>query len=169
MFEEWKTEPDSHSWVHNGYACHIQRMNRSKALNGYVAIPAGHPLHNVEYCAPLPASIKALNDEVMSGPAGGRSPIQLFTMSADSPRAGDQFDVHGGVTYSGVGYWLPKSGDQGFWYGFDCSHHGDLSPGYDFTRRHANEYRNIAFVTAECESFADQLAHAQSITGVNHA
>lgn len=163
MLEEWEHEPDHLSWVYNDYACHIQRQGYSKTLCGYVEIPRGHPLHNIKYDALLPESLKALNDEVMRGPFGGRSSLQALRMQANSPSAGDQFDVHKGVTYSGVGYWLPKNYDQGFWYGFDCNHCGDFSPGYKDLYDFEATYRNIAFVTYECNRLVDQLKHAQSI------
>jgi len=158
---EWDNEPDFLDWEHNGFTCRVQRQIQSKALNGYVVIPAGHPLHGVGYADHLPPVLMAMVDKTMNGPIGKRSAIQLFCMSGNAARAGDQFNVHGGVTYSGACYWLPKDTDQGFCYGFDCSHCDDLAPGYSFSMD--GTYRNLAYVKAECESLADQLAEAASL------
>ena len=62
-------------------------------------------------------------------------------MSARGLRAGDLFDVHGSITFSGE-----FRDDRGFWYGFDCGHHGD-SP----------HVQDSAYVRAECERLAEQM------------
>jgi hypothetical protein len=158
---EWENEPDFLDWEHNGFVCRVQRQIRSKALNGYVVIPAGHPLHGVEYVDQLPPVLMAMVDKTMNWPIRKRSAIQLLCMSVNDARAGDQFNVHGGVTYSGECYWLPKDADKGFCYGFHCSRCDDLAPGYSFLS--GGTYRNLEYVKAECESLADQLAEAASL------
>ena len=39
----WENEPDSLDWSHAGLRCAIRRGPLTGALNGYVAVPAGHP------------------------------------------------------------------------------------------------------------------------------
>lgn len=72
-------------------------------------------------------------------------------------------DVHGGLTYSDKQ--VPKSEPNGLWWlGFDCAHLGDLTPGLraallreppEWAREEA--YRDIAYVTAQCQRLAKQL------------
>lgn len=57
---------------------------------------------------------------------------------------------------------LPEKGEpaQVWWFGFDCSHCGDISPGYDFSRRHdfgPNEYRDVDYVRDQVAELAKQL------------
>ena len=71
----------------------------------------------------------------------------------------DNIDVHGGLTYDGV---IQNEGPF-WWFGFDCSHYGDLMPymnkglvnfGPDGD---CSVYRDIEFVKAECANLAKQL------------
>lgn len=47
----WETEPDNEEWVDEttGYRCWVWRHPTHGNLNGYVAIPKGHPLHGNTY------------------------------------------------------------------------------------------------------------------------
>lgn len=147
----WDDEPDELWWndEKTGLACHICR-NHSGALCGYVRIPEGHPLHGVSYSADLPQALVPLKDSVMEGTVGKRGAIDVFCMAGGLFHAGNLFDVHGGVTYSG------EFKEGGFWYGFDCSHCDDLSPKYTDYGMHG-EYRGIEYVKAECASLAKQI------------
>jgi hypothetical protein len=73
-------------------------------------------------------------------------------------------NVHGGLTYarSHAPYCEP---DGCWWIGFDCAHAGDLTPGVGrLTGRESafegDQYRDINYVVAECESLASQMANA---------
>lgn len=94
-----------------------------------------------------------------------------------------EIDVHGGLTYAGACSGnichVPGDGepDNVWWFGFDCAHCMDLCPQMEMTRREMNRrmppppemaalfvraregdvYRDIAYVTAECASLAQQL------------
>lgn len=74
----------------------------------------------------------------------------------------DGVDVHGGLTYSDrcSGHIChvaqPGEPDAVWWLGFDCAHLFDVWPLYGDD--HEAEYRNIAYVTAEVERLAAQLA-----------
>lgn len=94
-----------------------------------------------------------------------------------------EIDVHGGLTYAGACFGnichVPGDGepDNVWWFGFDCAHCMDLCPRMEMTRREMNQrmppppgmaaiferareddvYRDIAYVTAECASLAQQL------------
>ena len=81
-------------------------------------------------------------------------------------------DVHGGLTYANVCSTpichIPQPGmpDDVFWFGFDCNHYMDYSPGmaaienkfgWEPTISRDQIYRNIEYVTNEIKSLAEQL------------
>ena len=56
---------------------------------------------------------------------------------------------------------LPEEGEpeRVWWFGFDCSHAGDVSPGYDRSYNSYDEsYRDIEYVKREVTNLAAQLA-----------
>lgn len=137
---EWKDDA-------TGYDCLL--MQGPFALCGYVRIPEGHPLHNVAYNEEIPPSLQWRAEEIMNEPVGKRGAIDLFCMAGRGPRAGDLFDVHGSVTFSG------KRNDSGFWYGFDLGHAGDEETGISQDDDYAKQ---------ECASLAAQLARCVART-----
>ena len=134
---EWQNEPDRLEFVHAGFACLANR--RGSELGhwcGYVGVPNGHPAYGKDY-----------NDVHVA--------------------------VHGGLNYAhkcaGEICHVPAPGmpDDVWWLGFDCAHAGDLAPGIRATLRRLDcpedmrfreEYRPLAYVRAEIESLAEQLA-----------
>lgn len=147
----WQAEPDRAYWVDeaSGLPCLIRR-GPSGSLCGYVGVPSGHPCHGKGY--------SALEGEI---------------------------DVHGGLTFSGdcdgdtirgICH-VPELGqeDDVSWFGFDCAHCWDLSPGMRARLREAyartgdtyNElihdtevYRDFEYVQVEVLKLAKQLAKA---------
>lgn len=81
-------------------------------------------------------------------------------------------DVHGGLTYSeGCGGAVcHNSPEDAWWFGFDCAHSGDVSPGMRLTYEtipemakfkncHSEDrYRDMDYVRHEVESLAEQIA-----------
>ena len=65
--------------------------------------------------------------------------------------------VHGGITFAGHFPCL------GYAFGFDCSHSGDLVPGFGAFFIDAY-YRTIEYVEAQCKNLADQLVLANGST-----
>jgi hypothetical protein len=56
----------------------------------------------------------------------------------------------------------PSAGepDDVWWFGFDCAHCGDLCPQFKEYRtlpQQGDEYRDVSYVTKECEKLAEQL------------
>jgi hypothetical protein len=160
MTAPWEQEPNELAWIdeHTQLQCFIKRARDMLHLCGYVQIPEGHPLHGVDASQDVPDAVKPILAAVMNGPVGKRSSIDLLCMAGGIVHAGNLFDVHGGVTYSGGAYWAD---DSGHWYGFDCAHCDDLSPGmsYHFSPdlRATLVYRDIEYVKAECASLAQQI------------
>ncbi len=68
-------------------------------------------------------------------------------------------DVHGGLTYGDTS----KFKGPGWWFGFDCSHFGDLIP-YLAGRITGAEYRTVAFAEKETRRLAEQIQdlHAEA-------
>jgi hypothetical protein len=171
----WKTEPDHIEISHAGLDCIVHRTTWSGCLCGYVGLPADHPLYGVGYDQEHPALAQragARADE----PIGTMSPMLVLLAAvkgeiAIEPRMA--LAVHGGLSYSG--FWR-MSGDRTtarwssgrmvdpgyarrWWFGFDCGHHGDITPAnaerYGW---HDGIYRDIEYVIAETRSLAEQLA-----------
>ena len=133
----WDKEIDKRQWMDaaTGLPCMIRRAgNELGHWCGYVGVPASHPLHG---------------------------------------RDGDSIDVevHGGVTFSGGCSGGDPStsichvveageADDVWWFGFDCAHSMDLSPGMrGIVRAIGDEvYRDQDYVTRETERLAGQLA-----------
>lgn len=75
----------------------------------------------------------------------------------------DYSDVHGGLTYAGMGR-ASCGEDESLWYfGFDCAHSGDLCP--SMLQYHdgfeGDVYRNISYVTEQIEELAKQIQEAK--------
>lgn len=135
----WQDEPDKKQWqdAATGLPCLIVR-NRGGALCGYVGVAFGHPWHGKEYDTP--------DVEVH----GGLTFADRCAKGADEaehichkPDAGEPADV--------------------WWFGFDCAHAWDQSPGYDalsptHLRDSHDVYRDVAYVESECASLAKQIA-----------
>lgn len=139
----WQDEPDKVQWVDEatGLDCLVVRVPAGGHLCGYVGVPPGHPWHGREY--------------------------GYYDGDPDS-----QVDVHGGLTYSdscqqcddesrGVCH-VAEDGaaDDVWWFGFDCAHLDDLSPGLAPVLRSMAEgdYKDVGYVRREVAYLARQLA-----------
>jgi hypothetical protein len=96
---------------------------------------------------------------ILRGP--GKSLCGYVGVSEEHPAYGRDYsdrllydiDVHGGLTFAGQGD--GKHRPAGYWWlGFDCAHFGDAVPAYNIY----GTYRDMAYVTRECEGLAKQLA-----------
>lgn len=156
----WMQEPDKVSWRDRAtsLSCLIVR-NPGGALCGYVGVGQQHPAHGRAY------DPSAYDDDF--------NPIELSRVDA----AIRDISVHGGLTFAGpcqegddpsVGVChIPEPGepDDTWWFGFDCSHYGDLNPGTNATMRgfgfeplrQHETYRDRAYVEAEVASLAQQF------------
>lgn len=148
----WDDEPDELDWTdeRTGYDCRIMRHPSSGHLCGYVRVPETHALHGKEYSDELTPEQEPLMAAVMEGQIGKRGAIDVFGMALGVRRIGYLFDVHGGLTFSGE-----LRGKEGYWFGFDCAHCDDLSPGSRYSG--GELYRDMEYVKAECASLARQL------------
>ena len=144
--------------------CLIVRNDQGN-LCGYVGVGPEHPLHGIEYGEETEKLAQAL--ECRKDQPLGEHPsmsVMLGALCGELKASPDTvFNVHGGLTYSGscVGRicHVPREGepDSVWWFGFDCGHVGDLSPGHVARDSDGGEYRTVAYVRKEVESLARQL------------
>lgn len=139
----WNGEPNRKEWKHAGLPCLALRQNSLGHWCGYVGVPKGHPLFGAEYSVETPA-------------LKGESPEGFLR-------------VHGGITFSNhchgnICHVGDAEGDERFWFGFDCAHLGDVSPGsLLYSKKPDDEtYKNLAFVERETNKLAKQLAGLKS-------
>lgn len=155
----WTDEPDELDWTDpaTGYQCAIRRTPELGHLCGYVGVPESHPWHGVDYSDrdPLhPAAVSYWRR------------LWLALLGRDAPRYENEWEiridakvsVHGGLTWAGA---LPTEEPDGFWwFGFDCAHLNDFSPGSVWTPLDDSPatYKTVSYVKAEMRRLADQLA-----------
>lgn len=174
----WQSEPDKKQWTgESGLPCLIVRGPHG-ALNGYVGVPKGHPAYGEHYDSidvrahggltyashdkekPTRAAWRrwrtralARRGEATQYPVGDAA--RLLSERAKEIEDYDAFVAW--VTASNIS----NGGDEDlYWLGFDCAHSGDMAPAYGryrFARFEDDAYRDIAYVTAEVESLAEQL------------
>lgn len=144
----WDDEPfDKMQYLHEvtGLPC-LMKRNILGAWCGYVGVPEGHPWYEKSY-AELDESV----------------------------------DVHGGLTYDGhcqegdeartiCHIVAPGEPDNVWWLGFDCAHWNDLMPTKKFQAGWpliAHEvYRDVAYVQAEIDRLAQQVAAAATVAPI---
>jgi hypothetical protein len=141
---EWQDEPDKMQWQdeETGLPCLIVR-NGGGALCGYVGVSRDHPLYEKTY------------DDVYS--------------------EGYNIDVHGSLTFSNkcsptgkICHVVEEGEDDAVWWlGFDCSHGGDISPGFSVFlsggyEYEVDSYKTIEYVQNEVKDLARQLRDYKS-------
>ncbi|MFP4891206.1 hypothetical protein [Paraburkholderia sp. EG304] len=166
----WRSEPDYLSFEAAGLRCVIRRVPELKHLCGYVGVGRSHPLFEVERTDLVPvvgdwrANLGRNVDE------HGAVDI-FFTLLQDHQGEIPEgfaplnmlIGVHGGLTFSDRFY-----DHTGWWFGFDCGHAGDFTPGLaealegmgrdaSFLREHG-VYRTVEYVRHECATLAQQIA-----------
>jgi hypothetical protein len=184
----WQEEPDKVQWQDeaSGLPCLIVR-NSFGNWCGYVGVAPGHPWHGKDYnglhltpddygpdvhggltfadnCANMShetwekwrARVLAGADEAKQYPLGdaARRLRDRVKELADY----EAFVAHSKATRV---CHIPDDGepDNVWWLGFDCGHCDDFSPGMDSDYRHEDsQYRDMAYVQAECAGLARQIA-----------
>lgn len=147
----WDAEPDKKQWCDEatGLPCLAVRNKSGGNWCGYVGVSKSHPAHGLPYDAwresdepELPAAQAAVNDITVHGG---------LTFS-DACQHGD--DPSRGICH------IPEPGepDDVWWFGFDCAHCDDICPAYRGISLTYGEYRDLAYVEAQCADLARQLA-----------
>lgn len=177
---EWTREPDKVQWkdAATGLDCLILR-GPIGALCGYVGVQASHPWHGIEYnwCSRPEATQRGVRPEDKGEQYSLYSddPKSFYRRHIIKNRSCDKewcdhrpeslCDVHGGLTFSGACH---ETDDPGkgichvsaspvWWFGFDCSHSGDESPGMP-TRFRDGWYKGVWYVRRQVEKLAQQIA-----------
>lgn len=183
MKEKIAAEGDRVEFTDSGYRCVCIRHPLGLHWCGYVGVPPEHPWYGLPYNA-----LVKLDDEAKNRPRSrlSMSPIDMFLHAmSDTPKdqvpLGLYLSIHGGLTYGDDS--LPDREPDDLWYfGFDCNHATDISPGMRHPRElgdtvrgmfdklekmigHAFDkgavYRDKEYVVGECQSLASQLMQVQ--------
>ncbi len=155
----WDNEPDELSWQdeRTGLKCKLWRHPNWGQLNGYVGVQPGHALFGWDYHDDI-----KLDPKFMHGSLDEISMFSLFTYDKEALDNGTMpidiaLKVHGGVTFT-------AEEDGLWWFGFDCGHAFDLSPGTQAYYRKARlgvdrhqTYRDVNYVKQQCADLAFQL------------
>lgn len=148
---EWMNEPDREEFEHAGLRCLILRHDEMKHLCGYVGVPKNHPWYGIDYnqclrgCEGKPSFI---SPSIINYPC---------TWESDHESPEKLIDVHGGLTFSGMGDGKQRPAGY-WWFGFDCAHAWDVVPNLKIPYLTEEAYRNFAYVRAEIKRLAEQLA-----------
>lgn len=134
----WDDEPDKVQFLdeETGLPCLIKR-NHFGALCGYVGIPSTHPLFEVDYNGAYQR---------------GFEPSMELTFS-------DLCSPHGEGEEGQVICHVVEAGedDHIWWFGFDCAHAHDISPGMRMVEYPGATYKTIQYVEHEVKVLAHQL------------
>lgn len=160
MSNEWDTEPTELDFADDatGLTCQMRR-GPSGSWCGYVAVPAGHPLHGKHYNEAVTVPAGYMDRNVKMDEDYGAISLMVASLVAKPEENIWPLDLavrcHGGLTYAGDH--APRGEKDGFWWlGFDCAHSGDLSPnygGYD-----GDVYRNVEYVKASLAKLCSDIA-----------
>jgi hypothetical protein len=186
----WQSEPDKKQWLDEGtgYPCLIVR-GPSGALCGYVGVPRGHPHYGKHY------DHEDISVEVHGGltfsdlcaEAPTREAWERFKERGRRAQAEAKRYPYGDSArflrerilelenYGAFVTWHEAAkichrveageDDAVWWFGFDCAHAWDLTPGYRALSRHFRSddddvYRDQGYVEDECRKLARQLKEA---------
>jgi len=134
-------------WIHAGLTCMILTHDMGHRC-GYVLVPKHHVFHGVDYG-------DCINPEHKN---------EKHCYCGDTPES--RLSAHGGITFGGG-----LQDYKGWWFGFDCAHHGDaqdpsiMSPDMkkkaelnpDIYLRTGGHIRSAEYVANECQNLASQL------------
>lgn len=148
----WETEPDTLDFIDDatGLPCHMHRHPRMGHWCGYIGVPAGHSWHGKGYSDQVKTPSGILERQCNIDELGV---VNVFCAAHRIPDdwSSAPIDVlvrcHGGLTFADKPYW-PDEKRADWWFGFDCSHAGDLTPRLSF--HDGDIYRDVNYVKAAC-------------------
>lgn len=148
---------DKHHFTYLERDCYMQR-NSFGAWCGYAEVPAGSPLFGLSYSDKVKVP---LDPNVQLQEIGH---INAF-MNAIGPKDEDDINpltllvrCHGGLTFAGPCYW--RKPEDGWAFGFDCSHVDDAAPGRP---RFGGEVERTAdFVISTIHQMVEDLIHVEN-------
>lgn len=157
---KYRKEPPFELFRHKGLLCCVRRITHIGCINGYVAVTKEHPFFGKSYSD----KIKLEQEPKFNGNYIGLLCAAMGEEHKDNLYSLDlAILVHGGLTYakeSLAGIEKDLFGEL-WWFGFDTSHAGDLSPYQDeISIRFSNyddEYRDFEYVKEQTQKLAEQL------------
>lgn len=167
----WNDEPNDFMLTAFGLPVRARRHELWGHWCGFVGVPPSHPLFGHHFRDPVPHPPGMMKRPFAVDEHGA---LNVLTSTFDHAEWGEGYasvsliiGAHGGLSYAGH-----LHGDAENWYfGFDCSHAGDLQPlaldvGIDPEwYLSVSVYRTMAFVQSECLNLAEQLAAYGSEVG----
>jgi hypothetical protein len=184
MTEPWLTEPDRADFEAEGFACAIRRSS-FRVLNGYVGVGQDHPWFGLPRNAIVklpPSWWERRRFDQGIGPIDAI--IHALAGRGDPATSGCEIsmalEVHGGISYADD-HAPFEPPDGRWWFGFDCGHAGDYLPTMPLPDRiveampehvraflrkgmASGVYRDIGYVTAECQALAQELAAVAALS-----
>lgn len=165
----WLHEPDYEMFEAAGMKCVIRRVSDHGHLCGYVGVGSAHPLYQVgcDDLVPAPATWLERPFDIEEH---GIIDTFITMMHIHAGEVPDGFaplhtliGVHGGMNWS-----KPMYDHTGWWFGFDCGHADDFSPGMVAMLEAIDHdvmwmwesglYRTFDYVRHECATLAQQIA-----------
>lgn len=166
--QPWLDEPDYRMFEAAGMVCMVRRV-WSGNLCGYVGVGRSHPLYQVGARDLVPAP-DTWTERPFNVDEHGVIETFLTVLEHNAGDIPDGFaplsaliSVHGGLTWA-----APIHDHTGWWFGFDCGHAGDISPGLIATVQSVGldtshyfawgSYRTFDYVVSETATLAQQIA-----------
>lgn len=140
---------------------------------GYVAVKPSHPLFGIHYNQDIKSP--ELLQEIKSSTIGKKGIIDIFCWDGEKTMLILLINVHGGLTYSKLGYktnYPTIQFDKVWWFGFDCAHLGDAKDNEKLKKVFPEKYkllndydclnssgtiRTLNYVENECLNMIQQL------------
>ena len=161
--EPWKDEPDALDFIDDATSYPIAlRRGPVGAWCGYIGVPKDHPWHGKGYSEAVKAP-RALTDRAVNVDELGAINIVCAGVNAVPEENIWPIDVlvrcHGGLTYAKDAWWEGET-RASWWFGFDCSHAGDIAPKHIRYGIRDGVYRDVDFARAAASLAASDLAIA---------
>ena len=149
-----------------GFLCLIIKHPSLGHLCGYVGFTRNHPWAGKNYsdCTLPTARVRGRKKEDYESLMGMKFSERYIEKLSKRLICDKEYcehtpesiiDVHGGITFAGE--WPRHGGSDIWWFGFDCGHFGDFSPGVSYS--HSDDiYRDEDYVRDECRKMALQFA-----------
>jgi hypothetical protein len=161
----WQDEPDRLEWKdeRTGLACKIIRNTAFGNLCGYVGVPPTHPYSGWDFSDNIKLTPNDLKDATLEDI--GIFDAFVYAMQGGTTRGtiplGMTLKAHWGITFSGQ---MINDAAALWWFGFDCGHCDDFSPGLSRAGLHLPHqiYRDIEYVKKEVTALAFQLRQLET-------
>ena len=154
----WVDEPDRVTWWEGDLPCLLRRAPLG-VWCGYVGISEGHPLYERGYSDTVPElqeRLEALLETPLVEMERTLSRNIAMLSGVTEPTPGLVLNAHGGLTFADFITDADLPDPSPWWFGFDCGHCDDLSPGYP--RPYLGDtYRDRRYAEEDTRHLAHQL------------